>query len=888
MRTTMMLAKLAWRNVLRNRRRSIITILSISIGLATLTFLWGTLDGENRSMIENTTRYLASDAQVHVKGYHDDPSLDLAVGDASPVAQAIARDPDIAASSVRLEGKVLASRGDKARGVLMMGVSPAQEARVTSVLQSIVTGAPLRPTDSTGALIGVKLAESLGPAVGDELVLVGQAYDGSLSSARVPVRGIFRTNIAEYDGYVAVMPIGAVRQFLSTPNAATSIALRLKDREHLDVVARRLQAVLGQEYEVVGWRTLLPLVVTSVRFHEVIGYLIVGIFFAIVAAGVANPVLMAVLERTREFGVMLAVGMSASRLLRLVLLEALVLGALGVVIGNVIGLGTTLYFSYAGIDLTAFQSGMSVMQGASDILRPVVRVERSLAMSAIVFAIACFVALYPAAKAARLNPVNAIRGLAGHLRASRGLLFRRPAHDKTRRWHLSVFALIAMRNILRNCRRTAITAGGAALAILGYIALITFFDGFAEQIVDTSTRYLTGHVQIERAGFRRDFAPELSLGNPDGLLARLRRTTHVAGAAPRIQAQAVASSAAKSEGIALIGVDPTLERSVTFIDRTIVQGTALRSGRDRDILIGRKLAAKLNVRLDEKIVITTQAAGGELGTAAYRVSGIFATESANFDEGMAFVTLPAAQALLGLQGRVSTINIRLDDRSQVREAIAQLRPWVSKSGYSAASWEELLPQVVDMIRLIGAIRVIIMAIILVVVAMAIMNTVFMSVAERTRELGVMMALGTRPGAVVRMVLYETAAIMVLASVVGYAASALIAAYFGRNGLDLSGFFRNYDAIPGVTGIMHPRLVVSSIAGPGIAVLVGSVLISVYPALSAAKLDPAAAIHHTRARPHDATPPSFCLLGTARNGRWSIGCRTNRRRAGTVEAVGFLS
>ena len=843
MQTKALLVRLAWRNVRRNRRRSIMTILSISLGLAALTFLWGTLDGENQAMVENTTRYLASNVQVHVRGYHDDPSLDLAISESAPIAQVIATDPGVAASTVRLEGRVLGSRGDKARGILMVGVSPAEEARVTSLFDAIVAGAPLRSTDSTAGLVGVKLAEALGLRVGDDLVLVGQAYDGSLSSARVPVRGIFRTNIGEYDGYVTIMPLGAVREFLAAPGGATSIALRLKNREHLDVVVSRLQTRLGTRYEVLGWPKLIPSVVTSIRFHEVVGSLIVVIFFTIVAAAVANPVLMGVLERTREFGVMLAVGMSPRRLLRLVLWEALLLGAFGVLLGNVIGLGVTLYFGRAGINLTAFEAALSSMSGASTTLRPVARLERSVAMSAIVFAIASLVALYPAVKAARLNPVNAIRGLAGRVRASRRLFRQRGAPATHAKQRLPVFVLIAIRNVLRNPRRTAITAGGAAFAIIGSVALIAFFDGFYEQIIDTSTRYLTGHVQIERAGFRRDLAPELSLGRPDALLAQLRKTPHVAGAAPRIQAQAIASSAAKSLGVALIGIDPVLERTVTFIDQTVVQGAPLQSGDERDIMIGRRLAGKLNVRVGEKVVITAQAAGGELGTAAYRVRGIFATESASYDEGMAFVTLPAAQTLLGLEGRVSTINLRLEDRSQVPDALTHLRPQASALGYSVAPWQDLLPSVVEMIDFLVAIRAIVMAIILAVVAMAIMNTVFMSVAERTRELGVMMALGTRPAAVVRMVLYETATIMVVAALAGYAVSAMLGAYFGRAGIDLSGFFRDYDTIPGVTGIMYPRLVIASIAVPGIALLVASVLISLYPASRAARLDPAIAIRH---------------------------------------------
>jgi putative ABC transport system permease protein len=833
-----MIWMLGVRNVLRNRRRSVITVLSIAVGLAALTFLWGFIDGMNRQMINNTTRYFAADAQVHLKGYHDDPSLDRAIEAGARVLETVRADPSVAAATVRLETTVLASRADRSRGILAFGVDPAQEARVTDLFKAVVDGRGFSGADDNGVLIGEGMAEALALRAGDDLVLVGQAYDGSVASARVPVRGVFRTKIDDLDGYVAVMPMAAMRDFLAAPEAVTAVALRLRDRGALHAAVESLSTRVGAGHEVVGWPVLLPMVAVSIRFHEVMGFVVLSIFFVMVAAGVANPVLMAVLERTREFGIMLALGTSQSMLFRLVVAEAALLGAAGLLLGNAVGLGATAAFGRTGIDLGAFEAGLRTMPGLADVIYPVVRADRSVVISVLVFLIALAMALYPAFRAATLEPVAAIRGIGekstgGARRGPRGAT----------RLSLPVFALIAARNLLRNRKRSAITVFGAAFAIVAYVFLYGFFDGFVEQLVDNSTRYVTGHLQIEREGLRRDLAPELAF-DATAALAAVRSQPGIAAAAPRVQAQALVSSATKSVGVLFYGVDPSLERGITILHRTLVEGSALETGADRDVVIGRRLAEKLGIRLGEKLVVMAPGVAGELGTAAFRVRGIFATESSSFDAAMVFVTLPAAQRMLGLGQRVSSINLRLTDRAGVDGVAARLTPLLGTDGLVASPWPRLLPRVADMMGLVSAIRTVIVAVFFLVVALAVMNTVFMAVAERTREFGVMMALGTPPDAIVRMVVYETVALMLGASAIGYAVGAAIVSLFGNVGLDLSGFYRDYSAIPGLTGIVYPRLVAANLAGPGVGLFLASVAVSLYPAVRAARLDPTAAIRHT--------------------------------------------
>lgn len=832
-----MLAQLAWRNLLRHRRRSLITIAAVAIGVATLTFLWAFIDGINAQMVDNSTRYFTGDAQVHTRGYQDDPGPERVMDHAGPVLDAARRDPAVAVATPRLEGTALASSGERARGVRLVGVDPATESMVSDLDETVVDGAALA-AGKPEALIGSALARALGVTPGQEIVLMGQGFDGSVAAVRLRVRGVFRTRIDALDGRLVLAPLEAVRDFFVAPQAASAVALRLRDRRALAETQARLAAQLGTNYEVAGWPQLLPSLPGMLRFHDVMGYVVLAVFFVTVGVAVANPVLMGVLERTREFGVVLALGAGQARVVALVLAESMMLGALGVALGNALGLAATAVFARVGIDLGVFEAGLRTMPGLSGVVYPMLSPQRSLLITSLVFTLALLAALYPAAKAARLEPVAALRGI-GTRRAGRAGAPRTGRSDKEA--GLPVFVRIALRNLLRNPRRSALTVGGTAFAIVAYVFLNGYFDGFDEQLIDTSTRYMTGHAQIERPGFRRDHSPQLAFGASRPLLDSLRARPEVAAAAPRVQAQAMASSARQSAGVLLFGVDPPAEAGLTLVPQAMIQGRWLRPGDDGGIVLGRRLAGQLGIELGEKLVLTATTADGALGSAAYRLQGQFVTESAEFDDSAAFITLPAAQSLLGLGDRVSTINLRLKDRERLDEAMTEMRAGVGD--LEIVPWPALLPAVQQMVGLDRAIRAVVIGLFLVVVALAVMNTAVMSVAERTREFGVLIALGTAPAAVVRMVLYETAALMMLASVLGYAGGAALVVYFGRYGLDLSGLFAGFDTIPGLTGIAYPRLVAGSVIVPGVALLVASVLVALLPASQAARLDPVQAIHH---------------------------------------------
>jgi ABC-type lipoprotein release transport system permease subunit len=847
--------KLAARALARNRRRSLITLIAVAVGHAGLVFLWGYVGGINRQMIGNITSYLTGHLQVHRQGYHDDPTLDLAFAGPGGLAERLAAIGTVAAIAPRVEGEALASGPEKTRGVLVVGVDPERERAVTTLARAIKDGSYLESGDPQGIVLGSRVAEVLRVTVEDEVTLVTQAADGSIGAGRYRVRGIYASGIDLIDGAYAFLTLSAAQELFVLDGRVTTLAVQLAELDRLPAARAALARELGPGYEVLGWERLMPGLADNVEFHELLTYIILFVVFVVVALGLANTILMGVMERTHEFGVMLALGTAPAYIARIVLYEALLLGLAGVALGDALGAGVVTWFGGRGLDMSQYAKAVQMMPGLTGIVYPHIGGGELLLLSALILATTVVASVYPAWKAATLMPVAAIRGTRPALRGVR-LSLRLPLAAG------AVFARIAARAIARNPRRALLTLGALAAGLAAYLFLSALSTGFFLQMRDNATDLVTGHVQIEVRGFRDEFDAKLKLTRTDELLTHLRAQPQVAAAAPRLQALTMAASPTQTEPVMLYGVDPEAERTVTRLHEKIREGRYLSPDRPpphpspargeggserispttgREIVIGRKLAERLAVRLGEKIVLMAPAGDGTLGSAALRIAGIFETDNELLDRGVALTSLTAMRELLSVPREAATLALRLTDIETAEVVVAALGAQLTAPGQQAVTWKTLLPEVVQMLELIRVNLIVILIVVFVVVALGATNTLLMAVLERTREFGLQLALGTRPGLIVRTVLYESMVLGVLGLAAGFALGALIVGYYHTFGFDLAAYAAATRTIPGMTSVVYPTLVLGNVWLPMLALLVTSLAAALYPAWRAARLDPVVAL-----------------------------------------------
>lgn len=417
-----MILRLALKNSLRNRRRTLLTAIAISLSFALLIVFTGMGDGAHETMAEIGVSMGLGDVVVQARGYQDDPTLDHLIEHPDAIRRAIEELPGVEHIAPRLRTDALMTAGATSVGVELSGVDPAIEPEVSKIdtPRSMVAGHALAPRSGPAprseippVVVGKELARTLGLRLGDRVTFtLRPAGGGDPRSGAFVVHGIFATGVHEVDAFWAEIPLADAQKLAGAGQGVTMLAVLLDNIESSRQVAARLGAELSNEpVEVLPWMEAAPDLYAVIAVDEGGMYLMMAIVFIVVAAGILNTLLMSVVERTREFGVLLALGTSLGRIAGIVLIEALVLGLVSVAFGLALGLAVNHHFETAGFDI---QAAMGSDFQTSGILLPS-RLYSHLMLDKVVYSSLAIVALvllgavYPALRAARLQPVEAIR-----------------------------------------------------------------------------------------------------------------------------------------------------------------------------------------------------------------------------------------------------------------------------------------------------------------------------------------------------------------------------------------------------------------------------------------------------------------------------------------------
>lgn len=410
---------IGWRNLGRNPRRTFITALGLAAGYFAVIFMVGFADGLKVEMIDNGTGLMTGQIQIHSPGYRPDRSLYETLGgragaDFEAVIRTAVRDPAVVAAAPRVYGAGLLSSGQSTRGGMLMGIDLDREPGVSRLMNSLWEGRAPSPA-ANELMIGTEMAGRLELKVGNEVILVAPAADGSMGNDVFRVCGLYRTGMADLDGAFALVPIRSLQRLLALdPGRIHEVALSTADPWLAAEAGRRLTAALaplGVELEVLDWTGLRPEMLEYALLMDSWYSIVVLIVFAIALFGVANTMLMSTFERRREFSVMLALGARPRQILLTVVSEATALGWISLALGVAVTFPLIAWWHHYPIDLSWIYGDLTML-GA--LIRPVLRIEYNLPVSLwtglALLLTAVTAGLYPAARAAWLPPADTLSG----------------------------------------------------------------------------------------------------------------------------------------------------------------------------------------------------------------------------------------------------------------------------------------------------------------------------------------------------------------------------------------------------------------------------------------------------------------------------------------------
>lgn len=402
-----MLLKLAWRNIWRNKRRSLIVLGSIIVGVIAIIFMDAFMVGWMNQMLRNQISLNTAHVQIHKDGFNDNKVTQNFMPDYNEVDKVLSENPNIADYSRRTITFGLLSSASNSSGVYIYGVDHDKEGSVSLIEASIVEGTYLTGGDRE-ITVGTKLAEKLSVELGDKVVVMVNTPDGSIGSDVFRIVGLFKTPSSEYDKSYIYVNLPNAQRMMEIGDNIYEYAVVLKDYNNANLVRDQIRKGLDDRYEVYSYVDLLPMLVMQVQMMD--EYM--GIFYFIIGLamifGIINVMLMAVFERIHEFGVLMSIGMKNRKLFAMIVTEASVLGIVGTIIGVIIGSLILWPLTNSGINLVDFASSLDSV-GIGSIIYPELVIEKVITTIILIPFMTIVGAIYPAYRAVKLEPVYALR-----------------------------------------------------------------------------------------------------------------------------------------------------------------------------------------------------------------------------------------------------------------------------------------------------------------------------------------------------------------------------------------------------------------------------------------------------------------------------------------------
>jgi len=412
------LLRLAWRNLWYNPGRTLIAMAAIGLGYAMLMFVACLMTGLRQQMIETGTDLLLSDIEVHAPGYYPDRQIQQTLGgrrgtDVSVLVAAIVANPEVQAASPRAYAYGLVSATHQSVGAQLLGVVPDLEQKTTVLQTRMVKGSYLTGPMPKGVVMGDELATMLGADEGSEIVLLTPAADGSMGNDLYTVAGMFHTGLDAMDRGLVVMPLASLQELLRLPPGRIhEVAIKVRDITTATTTAAALEVQLDRTLpvRVMPWQELAPELADYVQFNRRVTFILFLIFFLLAAMGIVNTMLMSIIQRTREFGMLMAVGMRPVQVVGLIVAEAASLAGASLVLGAVLGAPLLWYLQVHGLNLGRHGGAVSL---AGVVVGPLWYGRQDFpayAQAALGLAVTALVsALYPALRAAQFRPAEALR-----------------------------------------------------------------------------------------------------------------------------------------------------------------------------------------------------------------------------------------------------------------------------------------------------------------------------------------------------------------------------------------------------------------------------------------------------------------------------------------------